>query len=182
MRFPLIVTALILACFIIFQPRIPNYLSASSRMSSLNHLLTATSESNHLDPQKYWETREFYYPGVFYVFQDGLTQAHFDQFSKNTRITLKTESTFPILYYNSPKWQSYEALVSTNNLVDLTTLPLEQPLYQDSETKIYQVDGKTIIYFIKNYDELKITNGFIYTKEAILKKYLYWFGVSVITK
>ncbi|PIV08470.1 hypothetical protein COW38_01900 [Candidatus Collierbacteria bacterium CG17_big_fil_post_rev_8_21_14_2_50_45_7] len=182
MRLPLLVTLTIAICYLLFQPRIINYLLPTARTNYLDQLLQQTKSTKHLDPQKYWETREFYYPGVFYVFQDGLSIDNITDFVHQTGINLKLKGDFPILVYKSPKWSSYESLVNTNQLADLVDLPSSTPIYQDSQTIIYQIDNKVLIFFIKPYDELKVTNGFIYTKEAILKDYYYWFGVSVITR
>lgn len=182
MRFPLLVFIIIVISFFSFQPRTLNYLFPSVRASYLGQLLTDTTNSSHLNPQKYWETREFYYPGVFYVFQDGLSSANIDDFSKATGIAPVQPGSFPILVYNSPKWHSYEALVNTDDLSLIVKLPSSNPVYSDAETKIYVEGDKTFFFFIKSYDELKVTNGFIYTKDQILKNYHYWFGVSVVTR
>lgn len=182
MRLPLILASLIIVMFLTFQPRSLNYLSPHARTSYLNHFLNQTISTHYLDPQKYWETREFYFPGVFYVFQDGLTDQSIHNFSVQTGLALSPVESFPILIYQSPKWHSYESLVNTNQLSDLINLPNLTPLYQDSQTKIYQDGNLTYFFFIKPYDELKTTNGFIYTKEHILQDYQYWFGVSVVTR
>jgi hypothetical protein len=167
---------------LVFQPRLPNYFIPQVRSLYLNHFLDKTVANSHLSPQDYWQTREFYYPGVFYVYQDGLEPNHIEQFTTTTALRLHTQGTFPILFYDSPKWQSYESLVNTSELADLVDLPDYPILYSDSETKIYRTGDQTIFFFIKSYSELKITNGFIYTKEQILKDYRYWFGVSVVTE
>ncbi len=181
MRLPLILAILIFLLFVAFSPRLPNYLFPSIRSQYLGRLLSSTKANSHLDSQKYWETREFYYPGVFYVYNDGLNDNNLKDFTQKTGLELKTDGTFPIFVYSSPKWHSYEALVNSNVLSDLVSLPQSLPIYQDSETQIYQLEGKTLIYFIKSYDELKTTNGFIYTNNEKLRDYRYWFGVSVIT-
>ena len=182
MRFQLSVLIIIIICFFSFQPRTLNYLFPSMRTSYLQQLINDTSSLGHLNPQMYWKTREFYYPGVFYVFQDGLGDNNFDNFTKQTGLSPQRLGSFPILVYNSSKWQSYEALVNTDKLEDLVKLPTSSPVYSDKETKIYVEGNKTYFFFIKSYDELKITNGFIYTKDQILKNYRYWFGVSVVTR
>ncbi len=182
MRFPVLVLIIVIISYISFQPRTLNYLFAPMRNYDMQNLIKKTSLKKHLDPQKYWETREFYYPGVFYVYQDGLTNANIDSFTKLTGIAPLQVGSFPILVYNSSKWQSYEALVNTDKIEDVVKLPSSTPIYSDSETKIYAEGDKTYFFFIKSYEELKVTNGFIYTKDEILKNYHYWFGMSVVTR
>ena len=182
MRIPLTMLIVILLTYFIFQPRLLNYVFPSARSASVSHMLDSAKNQNHLDSQLYWETREFYYPGVFYVYRDGLEDKHIAGFTKDTGLNLQTEGTFPILVYKSNKWMSYESLVNTSDLGKLVDVVGSTVLYEDKETKILKDGDRTYIYFIKNYDELKTTNGFIYTKEEILKDYRYWFGVSVVTK
>lgn len=183
MRNPWFLTLLIFVTFLLFQPRIPNLLSKNLRQNYFGHFIDNTTQANHLDPQTYWETREFYYPGVFYVFEDGLSSAHVEDFSQKTKIKLKRDlDSFPILVYDSPVWSSYEALVNTDKIEEIVSVVGDNLIYQDDETTIYKDGNTTYVYFIKQYDELKITNGFIYTKDKILKNYNYWFGVSVVTE
>lgn len=179
---PLFLILLIFATYLIFQPRIPNFLFKPARLNYFDKLIVNTTNKNHLDPQLYWETREFYYPGVFYVFEDGLTQDHIKSFSSQNQITIRDTNSFPILVYNSAKWSSYEALVTTDKIEELVEIKGSNLVYEDKQSKIYKDDNKTYIYFTKPYDELKVTNGFIYTKDKILKNYNYWFGVSVVTE
>jgi|GEM_PF-2645521 len=182
MRFSLILATLVFALFFMFEPRLPNYFSSHARAIILNSLISKTQANRSLNPQQYWETREFYYPGVFYVFKDGLTDQNIADFESQTMLNLKRANTFPILVYSSTKLHSYESLVNTNQLLDLVNLPDATLLYEDGETKIMKNNGLTYIFFIKPYSELMVTNGFIYTKEEILKNYQFWFGVSVITE
>lgn len=182
MRLPLFISLLISILFIFFQPRLRNYLFPAFRTAYLEQLIQSTKADFKLDAQRFWQTREFYYPGVFYVAGDGLAESHLRNLEKTTGLTLPSGDQYSILVYDSPKWQSYEALVDADSLQDVITLPDLPPIYEDGETHIYQQGDTTYIYFLKSYDELRTTNGFVYRDETNLSRYRAWFGVSKITR
>ncbi|EKD94133.1 MAG: hypothetical protein ACD_27C00032G0011 [uncultured bacterium] len=182
MRLPAFLGIFLIAAYLVISPRFSHLLFPFARQSSLDRLISQTQATRHLDAQKFWETREFYYPGVLYVYQDGLSERELSDFQTKSGLKLKSAPALPILTYDSPKWQSYEALVNTNVLSDYLNLPSSAPVYRDDETQIYLESDKTYIFFLKSYPELRVTNGFVYRSEEVLSQYNYWLGVSVITR
>jgi hypothetical protein len=148
-----------------------------------NNFLTQVQKDKKIDPQKYWEFREFYSPGYF---TDNKT-ASSDQV--NTALTtygvLTSNNFSTLLSFQAPLSESIDTLTTETTFKNLVKTPSTTSiLFQNDNSLIYKSDDHhVIITFLLPLSEMKKANGFFDygEKDKKLVEGKNWFSILRIT-
>lgn len=174
----------ILVCFLVFTPKVSSYLFPQKRVLLWQNFLTDVKKQNQINPQKYWEFREFYSPGYFEFSRNGFSNNQTQKSLQQIGIPLTNETILPVLAFQSPYLQSLDLLTPTGTLSSYVTIPAKQLIFQNKSSLIYEQDAKTVnIVFLFPESEMKKANGFFdyAEKDKEFVKGKYWLNITKIT-
>ncbi len=159
------ILVIIIISFLLFVPKVANTLFLPKREFVLQSFLGSVRQANRVDPQKFWEFREFYSPGYFIFNKNGLSQSQIKAVESKIGVSISTKYIDRIfLTFTSPHLTSFEAFVTTNDLSNILTTPAlnrKQIIFSDKNTLVYK-DNKQLshIIFLKQLSEMERANGF----------------------
>lgn len=156
---------IIIVSFLIFTPKVASMLFPLKRQMILQTFISSTKQSNKIDPQKFWEFREFYSPGYFNFNRNGLTNTQIKTEESKTGILVNMKYVSRIfLTFTSPHLNSFEALVTTaklSDVIDTAMLGSKETIFSNNSTLIYKdSEERTHIIFLKPLSEMQRANGF----------------------
>lgn len=184
-RFYIFLLILVLFLFTLLSPKISSFLYPFKRGFLLDSFLSDTQAHKTIDPQKFWQFRDFYYPGIINFDKRGLR--NLDSFSlvEDSPINLGKQ-TAPFLHYSSKLIESYEMLVTnaTSPMFSLNTTKNWNILYQNVDEMIISNDKEILIVFVKPASEMVKANGFFdyKDKDKKLLENKSWYVVTKIQK
>ena len=164
------VTILIVSLFIVLSPKMSNIVFPQKRQATLNSFIENVKTKGTIDPQAYWEFREFYSPGFFTFSRDGIS-VFLSKRAKNTiGLTYKIEAIDLVYsFFSSQRLQSLDMLTkqsSLSGLIDGKQFQNGKLIFLNKNSLIYQKDDKTIkIVFLLTNEEMKKANGFFDYKD-----------------
>lgn len=163
--FVFLLLVIIVISFLILTPKVASMLFPQKRQMVLQSFISSTKQTNKIDPQKFWEFREFYSPGYFTFNRNGLTNTQIKTVENKTGISVDMNNVSRIfLSFTSPHLNSYEALVSAvklSDVVNVQTLGSKETIFSNNNTLIYKDSTKrTHIIFLKPLSEMERANGF----------------------
>lgn len=177
---PLLLFVIIFLSFIFFTPKVSSSLFPQKRQMLLQNFIKDTTTEGKINPQAYWEFREFYSPGSFEFSREGLNV-------KTWKIPLRqTQDLFPFLLFASPYLESVDSLTAVKNMeeiVDSSKLGATQILFKNENSIIFQEDKKTVkIIFLLSEQEMKKANGFFEynEKDKKLTQGKHWLNITLI--
>lgn len=180
-HFLLLSTFCIIILFVFFQPKVSSLLFSLKRQIVLQTFLHEVMSQGSIDPQKYWEFREFYSPGSFILNKQGMITKESTALEQTVGITQKDG--IPVLDFHSGKIMSIDILTTNPVLVDMLHISQKQPIiFQTKNQKIYQQSQQLFIVFALPISEMKKANGFFdYTgddKKLLQNKY--WVNITSV--
>lgn len=185
--FPLLLLIIIFLSFIFFTPKVASSLFPQKRQMILQNFIKDTITEGKINPQAYWEFREFYSPGSFEFSRRGLSPTILTTVIKTWNIPLRQPTDiFPFLLFTSPHLQSVDSLTTMAEMeetVDSNKLATTQILFKNENAIIYQTDKETVkIIFLLSGDEMKKANGFFEynEKDKKLTQGKYWLNTTLI--
>lgn len=138
-----------------------------------------------VEPQQFWEIREFYGKGDILFSKDSLDKDKVRSALHNIGISLKDPAAKPFMLYVSPRWITIDSFVSSTDIIKLVDLQ-DQKITKGTTTNIYiddQDNKKIVLLFVKPISELEKANGYFdykqWDKELLKDKY--WLSASVIS-
>lgn len=177
--------AIIIVCFLLFVPKVASTLFPFKRQMILHDFMSTVKQQKTIEPQKFWEFREFYSPGYYTVSKTGLSQSQIQSVENKVGVTLaNTPGTDIFLIFTSPHLSSLEALVTTNSLSDAVTVGNTQKtkilLSTSNETVFTDTQGNTYIIFLKPVSAMQTANGFFDYNDAdkALVQGKYWLDIT----
>jgi len=162
---------IILFSFLVLAPRISSSLFPIKRQMVLQAFLDTVKKTNTVNPQKFWEFREFYSPGYITFNNNGLSNSQIKTAENKTGIFVNTQFINRIfLTFTSPHLSSFEALTTSNDFskfINIKTLDVRQVIFSNNNTLIYR-DGKQRIYvlFLKSQSDMESANGYFSDSDA----------------
>ncbi len=178
-----VTTLIIIILFLLFVPKIASSLFPFKRQMLWNNFLIQVQKDKKIDPQKYWEFREFYSPGFF---TDNKT-ATSDQVTKalNTYGVSPSNNFSTLLTFHAPLSESIDTLTTETALKNLVKIPSASSiLFQNDTSLMYKSDDHhVIITFLLPLSEMKKANGFFDygEKDKKLVEGKNWFSILRIT-
>lgn len=174
-------------CFVFFTPKVTSSLFPFRRDMVFNSFLQNTRKTNVIDPQKYWEFREFYSPGYFDVSTKGI-----DLQKINTTLRELNASPTNISVYfskfNSRHLVSLEGLTKNSFLSEVfnkNKTDIKKVLFENSTSIIYKNNqNQTYVIFILPISEMEKANGFFdyNSKDKDLLKDMNWFNIAKLDR
>lgn len=163
--------AVIILCFLFFVPKVASALFPFKRQMLLHNFMGVVQKEKTVDPQTFWEFREFYSPGYYTVNKTGLSQNQIQIAEKSIGIFLtKQPNTNIFLSFTSPHLHSMEALVTTSSLGnvvnDQTIEKAKVLLAGNNETVFTDAKGDTYILFLKPVSDMQTANGYFDYKDV----------------
>lgn len=185
--FFLSILLIISLCFILLVPKVASRVFPQKREQILNNFISQTVKEGKIDPQKYWEFREFYSPGYFDFSEKGIDMSNLkDGLSDLSRSADMIDLYF--LGFHSKNLISLDGLTeeaSLNKVFDNRKLSVKEVLFENHNAIIYKdTNGQTYIVFLLPISEMKKANGFFdYNKKEL--KFLdkkHWYNITKLKK
>jgi len=163
--FIFLLLVIIVVSFLILTPKIASTLFPIKRQMILQTFISSTKQTNNIDPQKFWEFREFYSPGYFTFNRNGLTNAQIKTIEDKTGIPVDMKNVSKIfLIFTAPHLNSFEGFVTTTKLsdvVNIQALGSKETIFSNNNTLMYKDSmGSTHVIFLKPLSEMERANGF----------------------
>ena len=189
-RLLLLTIFLLFILWLLLQPKISSRipLLKFKKDHRLEQFIGNSEKNQTIDPQKYWELREFYSPGYFVFKRGGLKKEEITEKLEEVNVPITAENlTFSFLTFNSPKWNSLEALVEKSSLHDYVKedkLIGKEILVNNERLLIYNEGPVIKIIFLLPMDPMENANGFFDYREVDhqLVKNKYWLNLTKIDK
>lgn len=177
---------IILTAFLLFTPKIAAKLFPFKRQAVYNNFLKTVQTDKKVNPQTFWEFREFYSPGYFTLSKAGLPMSETQKAERLIGIPLKPGAIeLPFAFFQSEKTVSLDALSNKAMLSQVAANPNPgNIIFSNNSSLIYQEGGKTIkIIFIKPESEMKKAVGFFEYNDVDKKitQGKYWLNITTIT-
>lgn len=187
--FSILLLVFIVVLFIVLSPKVSSLLLPFKREAILNEFINKTKASGAINPQEYWQFREFYSPGYFTFAKTGISNS----LMKNAagKIGIKyDQKTIDLtdLLFSSQKLSSLDMLTKQSSLSAVSDKKQFQNgkiLFSNKNSLIYQVNAKTIkIVFLLTNNDMKRANGFFdYTDiDKKITEGENWFNITSLTK
>lgn len=149
----------VLGLFVLLQPKVSSLIFPQKRAAIRAEFIQRVVADQYINPQVFWQFREFYSPGSFTFDPKYSEVAGVLKFTYPFR-----QSKIELLKFHSPYLDSYDAIIQKNLAEQYLQEAIQQPkqiLFQDLRSIIYldQSDEMRII-FVKPIEEMMQTNGF----------------------
>ena len=185
--FSIILLVFIFLLFIILSPKVSSLLFTFKRQAVLNEFINKTKTEGKINPQEYWQFREFYSPGYFTFSGTGVSESLVYNAVKKIGIKYdRREIDLTDLFFSSQRLNSLDMLTkqsSLNKLIDQKQFQKEKVIFMSSNSLIYQEDPKTIeIIFLLSNSDMQKANGFFdyQDKDKQLTEGENWFDITSI--
>ena len=182
-----IVFIVVALLFVSLSPKISSELFAFKRQAVLNDFLNNTKTSGKIDPQKYWEFREFYSPGSFVFSRLGLPEDIISYLDKKLNVTYNKNAIDDyFLYFSTFRLSSLDMLTkktSLNLLIDSNNLNSRDIIFKNDNSVIYKKDKQdlVIIFLLSNSDMQKANGFFDYKdKDKAITQGENWFNITIV--
>lgn len=178
-----VTTLIILISFFLFVPKISSSLFPFKRHMLWDTFLTQVQKDRKIDPQKYWEFREFYSPGYF---TDNKTASTDEITNALKKYGIKGDRTFTtLLVFHAKNAESIDTLTTMTKFdAIIAPLPHNNILFKNNDSLIYKPDEThVVITFLKPLSEMEKANGFFdyREKDKELVKGKMWFNITKLT-
>lgn len=156
------------------------------RHTVLQKFLRESQAKKTVDPQSFWQFREFYSPGHFEFSKTGFKKDALEAARTTIDMPIQKDIGTPFLVYHSPYLGSIDSLVtdhSLHTLVDEKELKNIHILLKTDTTLIYEdSDNSVKMIFIKPLSEMEKANGFFDYKGSDMNivNGKYWLNMTAI--
>jgi hypothetical protein len=179
----------IVVLFIVLSPKVSSLLIPYKNEVLLNEFIQSTKAAGEINPQAYWQFREFYSPGHFMFARAGITTSLIENATGKIGIKYDQKKIdLTDLLFSSQRLSSLDMLTKQSSLsaiFDKKQFKIGQVIFMSKHSLIYQEDAKTIkIVFLLPNNDMKMANGF-FDDTDIDKKITEgenWFNITSITK
>jgi hypothetical protein len=167
--FSILLVVFIVTLFFILSPKVSSLLFPIKRQTVLNEFISKTKATGVINPQDYWQFREFYSPGYFTFSRTGIPESLVVTASTKIEVTYNQKAIdLTDLYFSSQKLNSLDMLTkqsSLSNIVDQKQFQNDKLIFMNSNSAIYQEGSKTIkiVFLLTNADMQKANGFFDYT-------------------
>ncbi len=187
--FSILLLVFIVVLFVVLSPKVSSLLLPFKREAILNEFINKTKVAGAINPQEYWQFREFYSPGYFTFSKTGITRTLIENAAGKIGIRYDQEKIDLIdLLFSSQKLSSLDMLTKQSSLsavFDKKQFQNGKILFSNKNSLIYQVDAKTIkiIFLLTNKDMQKANGFFDYTNiDKKITEGENWFNITSLTK
>jgi hypothetical protein len=177
--------AIILISFLLLSPRVSSALFPFRRAMVWDNFISTARSTNNIDPQKFWEFREFYSPGYFELKTTGLDNNTVQEALSLIDVPIKRQAiNLPFDKFTSSRVTSLDSLTTQKTLIDILEkdIPQSDVLLRTNTGIIYK-EGKSIkIVFVKPENEMKKAVGFFEYdgKDKEVTKGKYWLNITSV--
>ena|ERR1035437_3802492 len=187
--FSILLLVFIVVLFIVLSPKVSSLLLPFKSEAILNEFINKTKTAGAINPQEYWQFREFYSPGYFTFTKTGITNSLTE--IAVGKIGIKyDQKTIDLtdLLFSSQKLSSLDMLTKQSSLsavFDKKQFQSGKILFNNKNSMIYQVDAKTIkiVFLLTNADMQKANGFFDYTDvDKKITEGENWFNITSLTK
>lgn len=155
----------------------------------LNEFINKTKTEGSINPQAYWQFREFYSPGYFTFSKTGITKSLTE--SAKNKIGIKYNNAkidLTDLFFSSQRLNSLDMLTKQSSLsavFDQKQFKIGNIIFMNKNSLIYQEDARTIkiVFLLTNKDMQKANGFFDYTDiDKKITEGENWFNITSLTK
>lgn len=183
--FSIILLIFIVILFIVFSPKVSSMLFPFKRQAILTEFIHKTKTEGKINPQEYWQFREFYSPGYFTFSETGVSESIVNNVVKEIGVKYnRKEIDLTDLFFSSPRLNSLDMLTkqsSLNRLIDQKQFQKEKIIFIGSNSLIYQENPRAIkiVFLLSNADMQKANGFFDYQdKDKQLTEGENWFNIT----
>jgi len=168
--------------FFFLQPKVAASVFPSVREARRTDFLKKVEEAGQINPQDFWQFREFYSPGSFTFNEKYIDVASGLQLKKNVVLPVPRVG---LLSFNSVHAQSEESLIVPEAWPSVVTahhINAQRILFQTPHTYIYTDGAQTKILFMKPISEMMTANGFFLYNDLEKEKFkkYYWLDETTL--
>lgn len=186
-KFEVILILLIVALFVVLQPKLSVVLFPQKRNAILSKYLDGIRTEKQIVSRDFWKFREFYYPGYFKLNKSGFKPLIFLPILDEIGVEFIASSNPSVfLLYQSDKVKSIEALVdkkTLNEIFVVNTNDQDEVIFEDETGFVDKYESGIRVLFVKPISDMVLTNGYFDYKnprdQAIIEN-KYWLSASYI--
>jgi len=183
--FFVLTSLLIILLFAILSPKISSMIFPQKRQAILNDFINKTKLEGMINPQQYWQFREFYSPGYFTFSRTGITKSVSENVTNEIGIKYnQKEINLTDLFFSSQRLTSLDMLTkqsTLNQLIDEKEFQKGKIIFMSRNSLIYQKNPETIqiVFLLSNVDMQKANGFFDYKdKDKQLTEGGNWFNIT----
>lgn len=173
--------AILVLSFVLLEPKVSALIFPLKRQLVFQNFIKGVKRNGKIDPQEYWQFREFYSPGYFLFNRNGLSAKDIGNFEQNAGV--EKGKLIPFLLFTSTHLKSIDALTTDNVFFKNLKIPSgSEIIFQTSGQQIYKNNGRYTILFELRVSDMKRANGFFdYTgTDKKLVEGKYWVNITLI--
>lgn len=148
------------------------------RQRILDAFISQLETEKTVNPQAFWQFREFYSPGEFAFNPQAVG------IFQTLRLVKLSDPETEVLYFHSPKLQSTDSLITTPTLYTQKKPHSAQVLWESERATLYRSGPEELtLIFYASIDEMRTANGFFdyLPSEQELLQGKYWLNQTIIT-
>jgi hypothetical protein len=154
---------IVVGLFVALSPKASS-LFPFKRHAILNDFINKTEMTGKINPQDYWEFREFYSPGFFTFSKEGIAQSISKNAEKEIGINYDEKTTDLTFLFFSSRWlNSLDMLTKQtdlNKIIDVQKIPKDNVIFIGKNCLIYKSDTNTIkISFLSSGTDMQRVSG-----------------------
>ena len=183
--FSIILFVLIIILLVVFSPKVSSLLFPFKRQAILNEFINKTKTEGTINPQEYWQFREFYSPGYFTFSREGIAKSLSLNAAKEISVKYnEKEINLTYSFFSSQRLNSLDMLtkqLNLNKLIDQKQFRKEKIIFMGKNSLIYKEDASTmeIVFLLSNADMQKANGFFNYQdKDRKITTGENWFNVT----
>ena len=175
--------AIIVLTFAFFTPKVSSSLFPFKRDMVFNNFLNSTKNENTIDPQKFWEFREFYSPGYFTFSKSGITKSLTKNAAKEIGINYDEKTVnLTFLFFSSQWLNSLDMLTQQtdlNKIINLGKIPQNNIIFMGKNCLIYKSNPNIIkIVFLLSNDNMQKVSGLSDYEDSKMIRGKNWLNVT----
>lgn len=169
----ILIDLVLVVCMLFLIPKLSTLVLPQKQTYSLNQFLKQTEITKAVNPQQFWQFREFYSPGYFQAQSN-----HID----NSGVSFKDSGISQAKYFTSSKIQSIDALITASSLsATLQVKDIKKIILQTDTILLVQRQHDFVLAFILPQSEMEKANGlFNYQEDTDILNGKNWIDISII--
>jgi len=181
--FLIVLVFIIVGLFVVLSPKVSSLLFSFKRQAILNDFVNKTKTSGVINPQAYWEFREFYSPGYFTFSKSGITKSLTKNAAKEIGINYDEKTVnLTFLFFSSQWLNSLDMLTQQtdlNKIINLGKIPQNNIIFMGKNCLIYKSNPNIIkIVFLLSNDNMQKVSGLSDYEDSKMIRGKNWLNVT----
>lgn len=182
----IILGIVVLGLFLFLSPKISRVIVPNIKSRDWSTFQEKLVKNKTVDPQTYWEFREFYSPGVFTINNEGIQDASVKSFYAALPEGFQSQPELSFSQFKSPLLTSIDGLTSQTSIKEIVNheeVSTTNIVTQSNTLLLYKINNnKYLLILLFTPEQMKKTNGFWnYQKDMNAINNRNWISTSIIS-